>query len=528
MASITVWDGADTIGGTKILLQDEGLTLWLDFGNNLSRQMSYYEEYMKPQTARGLYELLAMELLPPVGGIYNDDRFIDEYPFTEWSAKLHDVHGVLLSHAHLDHAGCIQYLHADIPLYCSIESAFLLKALQECGQGDYGTIVVREFEKEGGEIEVVGWYRSQRARDENPPIARYRQMIVSGKPPSNASEYWEVLPNNNHSQCEVKPLEPFNGTINGHKVHFFPVDHSVPGAGAWAVETSAGWVVYTGDIRFRGKNRQLSDDFLQHAAELKPVALIMEGTRIGKYGSGYTEDDVCEQMENLLKKHSKQLFVANFSMTHLERMEAFWQCAKNAGRQFVVNPKDLYLLEAWCHAGHSLALGNSSIALYVGTGAKPSSKWQQELYARYAGPHVTAKEIGKDPGQYLLCFGYYDLNELPYIGVTGGVWVQSFSEPFNEEQCIDDARLNRWLQRFDFCRYPKQGGSDEDTAPLHVSGHASGDELRRVVETIRPQTLIAVHTEEPKAFASLFRGICQRIVLPGTGKEIRLRSKSRF
>ena len=127
MASITVWDGANSVGGAKILLQDEGLILWLDFGNNLSRQMSYYEEYMKPQTTRGLYELLMMGLLPPVQGIYNDNRFIDEYLFTEWQAELDEVHGVLLSHAHLDHAGCIQYLRAEVPLYCSTESAFLLK-----------------------------------------------------------------------------------------------------------------------------------------------------------------------------------------------------------------------------------------------------------------------------------------------------------------------------------------------------------------------------------------------------------------
>lgn len=516
MARITVWDGADTVGGTKILLQDEELILWLDFGNNLSRQMSYYEEYMKPQTSRGLYELLAMELLPPVEGIYNDDRFIDEYPFTEWQAKLHDVHGVLLSHAHLDHAGCIQYLRADIPLYCSKESAFLLKALQECGQGDYGTIVVRKHKKKDGAINVVDWHKNE------PTLAQYRQVFVAGTLPPNPSEYWGKLPNNNHSQCNVKHLKPFTSTINGHEVYFFPVDHSIPGAGAWAVETSAGWVVYTGDLRFGGKNRQLSGNFLQQAAALEPVALIMEGTRISKLGSGYTEDDVRQRMEELLKQHPSQLVIANFSMTHLERMEAFWQCAKNAGRRFVVNPKDLYLLEAWHYAGHSLPLEDGSLALYVGTGAKPTLKWQQELYARYANQKVTAKDIGKNPGQYLLCFGYYDLNELPYIGVEGGVWVQSFSEPFNEEQRIDDARLNRWLQRFGFCRYPKQNGSDEDTAPLHVSGHASGDELRQVVDTIRPQTLIAVHTEQPQAFVSLLRGMCPRIVLPGTGKEIRL------
>lgn len=517
MARITVWDGAECVGGSKILLQDDGLTLWLDFGLNMSRHMQYYEEYMKPQTGRGLYELLVMGLLPPVEGIYHPSRFIDEYRFTQWQAKLGEVHGVLLSHAHLDHAGCLQYLHADVPLYCSTETAFLLKALQECGQGDNGTIIVRNHEQKQGTIETTSW-QPKNKKGQYRTIARYRQTHVTHTLPQDANERWCILPNGYHLQCEVKPLRPFNGTINGYEVRFYPVDHSIPGAGAWAVQTSAGWVVYTGDLRFRGKNGQLTQQFLQEAGKLEPVALIMEGTRIGKSRSGYTEDDVGDGMMSLLNAHRDKLFVANFSMTHLQRLEMFWECAKQAGRRFVVNPKDLYLLEAWNHAGHVLPLNDPTLALYAGTGAEPSPLWQKSLHQQYADSLVTAREIGRNPHEYLLCFGYFDLNELPYMDVRDGVWVQSFSEPFNEEQRIDDARLNRWLVRFGFRRYPPQG-SDEETAPLHVSGHASGEELQKVVEAIKPKTLIPVHTDSPQKF-SAFYGMCQRVVLPATGKEI--------
>jgi len=41
MTSITVLDGADTIGGNKILLEEEGRGLLLDFGMNFARYGEY-------------------------------------------------------------------------------------------------------------------------------------------------------------------------------------------------------------------------------------------------------------------------------------------------------------------------------------------------------------------------------------------------------------------------------------------------------------------------------------------------------
>jgi len=40
---ITVYDGADTIGGNKILLEDNGINLLFDFGINFNLR-PYFEE----------------------------------------------------------------------------------------------------------------------------------------------------------------------------------------------------------------------------------------------------------------------------------------------------------------------------------------------------------------------------------------------------------------------------------------------------------------------------------------------------
>jgi len=177
---------------------------------------------------------------------------------------------------------------------------------------------VRRFEQKNGEFQTLAWNRKET------PIATFRPVHVVDADPEPMQSFWTQLPEERHTKCDVRPLQQFNASVNRHRVRFFPIDHSIPGAGAWAVETEAGWVVYTGDLRFRGERRHLTEQFLQEAAKLQPVALLIEGTRISRTGSGYTEDDVQARLSELLQQHPDRLVVANFSMTHLERLLRVW------------------------------------------------------------------------------------------------------------------------------------------------------------------------------------------------------------
>jgi len=70
MPTITVYGGAGTIGGNKILLEDEGSRLFFDFGTTFATRDLYFEEYLNPRPGAGLMDLLEMDLLPPLEGLY--------------------------------------------------------------------------------------------------------------------------------------------------------------------------------------------------------------------------------------------------------------------------------------------------------------------------------------------------------------------------------------------------------------------------------------------------------------------------
>ena len=79
-------------------------------------------------------------------------------------------------------------------------------------------------------------------------------------------------------------MPPF-GLAGKLPARFFRVDHSVYGACAWAVKTSHGWVVYTGDVRLRMGSRSADSEAFIEAARrpsMPPSGLLCEGTRAPK------------------------------------------------------------------------------------------------------------------------------------------------------------------------------------------------------------------------------------------------------
>ncbi len=66
MVRLTFYGGVNEIGGNKILLEDGGRRLMLDFGFPYKRHKLFYEEYLKPRGGAGLLDPLRMGLLPPL------------------------------------------------------------------------------------------------------------------------------------------------------------------------------------------------------------------------------------------------------------------------------------------------------------------------------------------------------------------------------------------------------------------------------------------------------------------------------
>jgi len=500
MAELICYDGVGCIGGNKFLLKTGTSRLFFDFGLNFGLQKKFYDNFLQPKTVSGLYEPVTMSFLPPFRGMYREDLVCSAAdPYRDGGILWEDpgeVNAILLSHAHVDHMGLIPYLREDIPVLCSPMTVAIARAVQDTGKdgiaSEYCYLVRRRDGEKGDGLSSPHWKTE-------PSVSRLFCLTAPASP--ELQQFWQESPGG-RALAASELLSA--GDVAGIPVKSWPLDHSLYGATAWAVQTDAGWVIYSGDLRTHGWAGDLTWRFAEEAARLQPVALLLEGTRIDSNHS-HTEQDVLHAALQRVRECAG-LVVADFGPRNVDRLRCFLDVARQSGRRLAILPKDAYLLQAMQKAADGTrevpSLSDPAIVIYRELSGKLDG-WEKGLLedADLLGRFVRAADIRRSPSDYIVCLSYFDVNELAYLlPPEGSIWIYSACEALDEEMEIDAARLRAWLQHFRVTLVGNLTSEDHEQDRFHVSGHASGEDLVRIAEIIRPRKLIPIHTEHPELF----------------------------
>jgi ribonuclease J len=304
-------------------------------------------------------------------------------------------------------------------------------------------------------------------------------------------------------------------------VEALPVSHSLEGATAYILHTSAGPVVYTGDFRFHGYKGDETRRFVERAAEVEPVAMICEGTRVNS-----TQVDSEEHVKEVAKERVEKtngLVVVNFPVRDTDRMQSFFQVAEQTDRALVINLKQAYLLELFRESGIGTPrIDDDHIRVYIPRktwGVYKDDRFSEKIqlqdydyWEREFLDHanaVTAKDISENQDQYIFRCDFFELKELIDVKPeAGSSYIRSVCEPFDVEMELDLKKVENWLSHFGLYPYTH----------IHASGHLNYDEIRDVVETVQPKALIPVHTQHPE----VFKNFHDNVILPTIGVEIAL------
>jgi ribonuclease J len=455
VVKISFYGGIEEIGGNKILLEDKDAKIFLDFGMSFNRREGYFEEFLRPRSANGIGDFLETNLIPDIPGIYRSDLL------EHLGRRPEDpiVQGVILSHAHADHANYISFLHEDIPIYCGETCKYILEAIDEQSQRDI-------------ESEVLNFKKRPLFNEDrrNPPIERQFETFRTG----------------NKIQIDSLEIVPV------------AVDHSVPGAYGFIIHTSEGAVIYTGDLRMHGAHAHMTDDFIIASKNSKPIAIITEGTRINIDKTDESERKVYNKAKKEIV-NNKNLSIVDFNFKDVDRFTTFYKTAKDLNKKLVISFKHACFLERY-HKDKKLKTPDSNDCniLLLKPKRLTGTYIDEDYTDRYIKRRldypniIKAEDIIKNPNDYMVVLNFYYFNMLVDLKPNYGLYIHSLSEPFNEEMEISYERMKNWLNHFNI-----------KFVQSHCSGHISGQDLFELIETVNPKAVYPIHTEHPDLFKKL-------------------------
>jgi len=290
------------------------------------------------------------------------------------------------------------------------------------------------------------------------------------------------------------------------------VEHSAPGAYGYIIEGPEGNVVYTGDFRRHGPMKALTDEFIAEAAKAKPRIMLCEGTRMTPDPESYYDEEQVHDKVKGIMEESKGLVFGEFSMCNIDRFNSFYRAAKETGRTMVVDTKYAFILNR-LREFIELPDPHGDDVLKVYFKLAKSREFEEKDYLKFEreflGNRITYRDIRADQRKYLMVTGFNKLMELVYIQPKNADYIYSSSESFLEGEENEDQRrvLDNWLNHFGITLHK-----------AHCSGHAGKSDLKHAVETVNPEILIPIHTQN----AEEFKKIHDRVMIVKRGETIEL------
>lgn len=439
MTKLIFYGGVNEIGGNKILLAEKETRILLDFGQSFEFGAGYFTSWLSPRAINGLGDQFEFDLLPRISGLYAQDQLIcTDLPYCEPK-----ISGIFLSHGHFDHVAHICHVDPQIPVYLGVGTKLFLESMEEtssfCNYKDHAYQTFRT----GKKITV--------------------------------------------DDIEVEPVH---------------VDHSIPAAYGFIIQTSESTIAYTGDLRLHGPMKALTEDFISKAKETEPDALICEGTRMTRQErrKNFSEAEVESASDRIVSGTDKIVFVTHYSRD-MDRFRSFYNVAVKNNRDIVVSPKTAYLLSKLCEDQHlSLPDPRKDNHIRVYYKRKKTGKYAEADYyiweRSFFDKIVNAEYVHKNQAKLVMDLDFYQFAELIDIKPEpGSSFIHSMSEPFSEED-IQNEVLHNWLNHFGLQFHQ-----------LHASGHLDKEGVKYVVKEIDAAKVFPVHTQDPGAFKRFSKNV---------------------
>ena len=265
-------------------------------------------------------------------------------------------------------------------------------------------------------------------------------------------------------------------TIGPFNIEFFHVCHSIPDGVGLGISTPAGLVVHTSDYKF---DQTPVDNWPTDFAKLgllsgkNVLALLADSTNSDKPGWTPSERVVDAAFDQVFRNAPGRIIVASFASL-ISRMQQVATAAERYGRKMAF-------------AGASM-VENAKIARKLNYLNIPDARLVSIEQALKMKPEEVVLMSTGTQGEPSSVMGRLSTGTNRQFDIITGdtVVLSSHPIPGNEESVY--RTVNRLFRRGANVIY-------EQIAPVHVSGHASQEEMKLMLNLVRPKYFIPIHGE---------------------------------
>lgn len=280
----------------------------------------------------------------------------------------------------------------------------------------------------------------------------------------------------NSKLIEQKPGDKVK--LGKFKVEFIHVNHSIPDAVSFAIETPVGVVIHTGDFKIDSTpiNGKMID--IARFAELGKkgvLALLSDSTNAERPGYTMTEKIVGESFSNLFEKaKNNRIIVASFS-SNIHRIQQIIDEAVKAKRKVAVSGRSMLNV-----VGIATKLGYLKIPAGV--------LIEIEAINRYAPEKLAIITTGSqgEPMSALYRMAHGEHRNVS-VGPNDTIIISASPIPGNEKTVSNV--VNGLMKLGAHVIYEKM-------YDVHVSGHACQEELKILLSITKPKFFMPVHGEQ--------------------------------
>lgn len=259
-------------------------------------------------------------------------------------------------------------------------------------------------------------------------------------------------------------------------VDFFAVNHSIPDAMGVYVTSPAGTVLHTGDFKIDQTpidGRRTDFAALSRFAEKGVDLLMIDSTNAMRPGYTPSEAEVGKTLRDVIGKAKGRVFVASFS-SHVHRLQQVCNAALAAHRKVVVTGRSM--------------VTNTSISRELGYLDIPETELVDAFDIDKLPDNKVVVLCTGSQGEPLSALARMITGEHRTLEIQEGdtVIISATPVPGNEKAVTNIVNM---LAKIGADVYDKNRGL------VHVSGHASQEELKLMMALTRPKNVMPVHGE---------------------------------